>query len=435
MPKASSTSTLTRSQRSSLFVFIHKNKRVLATRKTCYNEALRECRRLFSTISANHKITFHTKELPICAGVLTEINEDVWEEVIGDLTSVTVMTEERIQSQPQVIPGVVASNRENLAVTVVRSDGEQCIIGGLCPETRFRKIYSALVNRWGSMEEWRLVFGMERCSEDVTLDSMGIENGDQLELYMIQRGGKPVIYLFSPETLEAEVKLSLIPQWNLCAIYPVVPIKPRTARSNEQVAWRVRTHSNGDLIELTTGLDVAYLFWEAHTDATVPPSPPASPILGESRRGLIEHFNPNEAALNNENSVVMPVAKITPYLDKALATLGLHTEARTSFITYWLPSMLKHEHLAFRFLPQASYEEAAPLEISPSPDVVTRVFMIFQGLAEEELQDWTTASSRATEDVAHWRKVVGVDLERTQDANLFRVLEWGGMEVLRSSSS
>ena len=66
----------------------------------------------------------------------------------------------------------------------------------------------------------------------------------------------------------------------------------------------------------------------------MPISPPASPVLGESSRGLVEHFNPNDAVLNDENSVVMPVVIITPYLDKALAALGLHTEARTSFITF-----------------------------------------------------------------------------------------------------
>jgi len=51
---------------------------------------------------------------------------------------------------------------------------------------------------------------------------------------------------------------------------------------------------------------------------------------------LIEPFNPNEAVLNDGNSVVMPVGKVTPYLDQALAALGLHTEARTSFITFVL---------------------------------------------------------------------------------------------------
>jgi hypothetical protein len=64
-----------------------------------------------------------------------------------------------------------------------------------------------------------------------------------------------------------------------------------------------------------------------------------------------------------------------------------------SAVRYWLPSILKHKHLAFRFLPQASYEEAAPLEISPSPDVITRVFMIFQGVTEEEfLKMWRTGA-------------------------------------------
>ena len=66
----------------------------------------------------------------------------------------------------------------------------------------------------------------------------------------------------------------------------------------------------------------------------MPPSPPTSPLLEESSPDLLEHFNPNDAVLNDENSVVMPVAMITPYLDKALAALGLHTEARTSFITF-----------------------------------------------------------------------------------------------------
>ena len=61
--------------------------------------------------------------------------------------------------------------------------------------------------------------------------------------------------------------------------------------------------------------------------------------------------------------------------------------------------------------------------------------MIFQGLAEERLQGWTAASRRASEDVAHWRKVVGVDLERALGVNLFRVLEWREMEVFRALDS
>jgi hypothetical protein len=92
---------------------------------------------------------------------------------------------------------------------------------------------------------------------------------------------------------------------------------------------------------------------------------------------------------------------------------------------------LKHKYVALRFLPQISYERAAPLDISPRPDITTRIFMLFKGVPEHRLVDWSGAQSRAEEDVVWWRHVVGVDLPKAGNANLFRVLEWGGMEVLR----
>ena len=130
------------------------------------------------------------------------------------------------------------------------------------PGHKIALIHSAAQDRWGG-NDWRIIFRGKQWPDSATIKELGIEDGG--EIYLIERlvGGKPVIYLFSPKTLEADIKLSLIPQWNFSAIYPVVPIKPRTVRSNEQVEWRVRTHANGDLTELTTGLDVTYLFWEA----------------------------------------------------------------------------------------------------------------------------------------------------------------------------
>lgn len=114
-----------------------------------------------------------------------------------------------------------------------RFEREELLLRGR-PDYRLEKIYLAAMQRWGSGHDWYLVVDAQRCHAFATIEEMGIEDGDKLDLVKRQRGGKPVIYVFSPETLEAEVKLSLIPQWNLCAIYPVVPIKPRTARSNEQ---------------------------------------------------------------------------------------------------------------------------------------------------------------------------------------------------------
>lgn len=100
---------------------------------------------------------------------------------------------------------------------------------------------------------------------------------------------------------------------------------------------------------------------------------------------------------------------------------------------YWLPDMLKHEYIALRFVPQDVYERAAALHITPAPDVVTRVFMLFRGVAVDDLRLWEAASVRVAGTGAgrarFWADVVGVDAARAVDGRLFRVLEWGGMEV------
>jgi len=71
------------------------------------------------------------------------------------------------------------------------------------------------------------------------------------------------------------------------------------------------------------------------------------------------------------------------------------------------------------------------MHISPVPDVVTRVFMLFCGVSPGDLGIWAPAAARvAAEDGAtFWAQVVGIDPVRASDRGLFRVLEWGGMEV------
>lgn len=58
--------------------------------------------------------------------------------------------------------------------------------------------------------------------------------------------------------------------------------------------------------------------------------------------------------------------------------------------------------------------------------------MLFKGVQEERLGECTGAQSKASEDVAWWRDVVGMNFDRARDESLYRVLEWGGMEVLKA---
>ena len=96
---------------------------------------------------------------------------------------------------------------------------------------------------------------------------------------------------------------------------------------------------------------------------------------------------------------------------------------------YWLPFFLQHEHVALRFLPQRGYEQAAKLDVTPAPDVVTRVFMLFRGVCEDEVNEWKAAGNDEIFKPEEWKDLVGVDVARARDEGLFRVLEWGGMEV------
>jgi hypothetical protein len=255
--------------------------------------------------------------------------------------------------------------------------------------------------------------------ENRSIGSYNIKDGDSIKLRVRRsfRVKKPVIYLYSPSDIDVSVKLSLIPEWSLSVIYPVVT----TENHGQRLEWNVRTHQDGSPTEHNSGLDVSYLFWEAETNL---------PRLPASKPQSVDTFNPISNSLDDMDSIVIPADKATVYLDKSLKVLGLHTEARTSFITYWLSSILKHEYIALRFVPQSAYERTASLSISPQPDVVTRVFMLFRGIAKEHLKNWANAQIQAETDVAWWVNVVGVDPARAGDADLFRVLEWGGMEVL-----
>ena len=71
------------------------------------------------------------------------------------------------------------------------------------------------------------------------------------------------------------------------------------------------------------------------------------------------------------------------------------------------------------------------MRVSPAPDVVTRVFMLFRGVRADDVGLWAPGAARAAaEDGAtFWANVVGVDAVRASDRALFRVMEWGGMEV------
>jgi hypothetical protein len=105
------------------------------------------------------------------------------------------------------------------------------------------------------------IWGGQMMHKNRSIGSYNINDGDSIGLHKESslRGGKPVIYLYSPSNIDVSVKLSLTPEWTLSVIYPVVPTKDH----GQHIEWHVRTHQDGSLTEHNSGLDVAYVFWEA----------------------------------------------------------------------------------------------------------------------------------------------------------------------------
>ncbi|KAG1734367.1 hypothetical protein EDD22DRAFT_973700 [Suillus occidentalis] len=194
--------------------------------------------------------------------------------------------------------------------------------------------------------------------------------------------------------------LSLIPEWSLSVIYPVVAIEDH----GQRLEWNVCTHQDGSLTEHNSGLDVSYLFWEAKANLGAFPLSPTSKLQPVP----VDTFDPISSNLNDMDSVVIPVGKVAVYLDKSLKALGLHTEARTSFITCLLATIIPEARI-HRPPIRPAYERAASLSITPQPDVMTHM--------------------QAERDIGWWVDEIGVDPVRAGDVTLFRVLEWGGTEV------
>lgn len=260
----------------------------------------------------------------------------------------------------------------------------------------------------------------------VTLADEGIQEGDVLDWYHSVRGGKPVIYLFTPAPLaSATVSLALTPEWHFSALYPVVDVVKADQHkdSKSRVEWTVSAEPDGSLVELASGLELKYLFWEAESTGIVSPDSDNDDDHHSGRT-----FHPSKPSLDHTNQVVLPFTPFLSHLDAALSSLTLHTSARNDFVTFWMPHFArirdKGQHVAFRFIAQREYERAARLDVEPTPDVVTRVFLLFKGVDPEE-GELTTRRA----DQVDWVSAVGVDAVRARDEALFRVLERGGMEA------
>ncbi|KAJ7105010.1 hypothetical protein C8R44DRAFT_746250 [Mycena epipterygia] len=172
------------------------------------------------------------------------------------------------------------------------------------------------------LETFILRDGTRRILIPRPLTHQGCFSGDRILFHPRLRGGKSVIYHFSPTAVDSVV--------HLCPLRGIAPssIQLSSRRNRSPAAAPLSGSTNPD----------------------VPMTPPGSPLLGQLQVELrvaqseSESFSPTTCDLTSAHSVLLPVSAITLYLDETFRELGLHTEARTSFITarneidHWMDS-------------------------------------------------------------------------------------------------
>lgn len=166
-----------------------------------------------------------------------------------------------------------------------------------------------------------------------------------------------------------------------------------------------------------SGVRVSSLFWEAESCET-----------SKSRVMPGTAFDPRGSSMNSNNAILFDFNDCVRYLENQLRALGLSDTAATDFMQYWIPNFTaireNGQKIAIRFIPQPELEAEARLVVTPKPDAVTRIFMLFKGINREDWHKW----QGVTEKKFNWRNVIGID-NAVPSPDRFEVIEWGGMQL------
>mmetsp|Transcript_22450 Transcript_22450/g.48675 ORF Transcript_22450/g.48675 Transcript_22450/m.48675 type:complete len:171 (-) Transcript_22450:29-541(-) len=96
----------------------------------------------------------------------------------------------------------------------------------------------------------------------------------------------------------------------------------------------------------------------------------------------------------------------------ALVAQGLSTDEATEMATHWLPAMTKRKVVLIKFLEREQLDHSAKLTVSPVPNAIHRVFMLFRPTDTRHSCDRPLVISPA------------LSISRMGCT----VVEWGGME-------
>lgn len=149
---------------------------------------------------------------------------------------------------------------------------------------------------------------------------------------------KPVIYLYPESEMRVDVRLTLHEEMSFTATDPAY-----------NGLWSVIAKPGGELTNIADGKKYPYLFWEA----------------------LDYH------EFRFEQGFCVRGDSTKEFLDKTLTQIGLNEHEKNEFIAFWLPEMQGNAFNLITF-PGEEYTSRAQLSVTPEPDALLRVFMVFK---------------------------------------------------------
>ncbi|CAG5080854.1 carboxypeptidase-like regulatory domain-containing protein [Parvicella tangerina] len=187
---------------------------------------------------------------------------------------------------------------------------------------------------------------------------------------------KPIIYLYPEEETVVNVKLDY--KGDIIYSYPAYP----------KEGWCVTAHPDGTLLG-SNDLEYYGLFWE----------------------GI-----PDQSLTIGEEGFVVSGDQTVSFLENALAELGLNRREAMEFIIFWQPKMENNLYNLIHFSTD-EYQDLAHLEVTPQPETIIRVMMVYQPLN-------------------HPIDIVPQDLSKMRkERKGFTLVEWGGTKSDRQISA
>ena len=151
---------------------------------------------------------------------------------------------------------------------------------------------------------------------------------------------KPVIYLYP--TSEGAVSVKLDYKGKLTCTYP-----------EYKDGWNVKAQPDGTLTNISDKREFSYLYWEGIYNNK-----------WDMSKGFVVKGNETEK-----------------FLQQKLEYMGLTPKEYNEFIVYWLPLMKDNKYNLITFAGE-DYENIAKLTITPNPDSILRIMMVFKPLNE-----------------------------------------------------